>query len=129
MISINQLNVTDINNRRMILCTQITAFFGDTDVCSVNVLSNLLKVTVIDLLACKSKTTEHHRIQCTTYNIIKIWFDNWESELVELGFTETIDRRTVILRCQLSDIINMDVTCLSLDDINGVRGGHPEAIF
>ena len=129
MININQLNGNEGKNKRTVLRSRIAAFFGDTDTCSVSMMRNLLKATAIDLLASKGKIAEHRRIQWTTYNNIKTWFDNWEVKLVELGFAEKIDGRTVIPECQLSNIINMDETCLSLDGSSGVRGGRPEAIF
>ena len=129
MININQLNGSDSKNTRRVLQSRIAAFFDDEDVCSVRVMNNLLKATAIDLLASKGQTAEHRRIQWTTYNNIKTWFDNWEEALIELGFAERINGRAVIPEDQLSNIINMDETCLSLDGSNGVRGGRPEAVF
>ena len=58
---------------------------------------------------------------------ISIWFDNWEWDLVELGFaTKGGDGKVYITEEQLYMIINFEETCLSLDGMEGRRGGRPE---
>ena len=67
-------------------------------------------------MAAKGETAEDRRILWTTYDNLKTWFDNWEHDLVELGFaTKDASGHVVIPEEQLSRIINMDETCLSLD--------------
>jgi len=49
---------------------------------------------------------------------LDLWFDSWETFVVEYGFA-TINK----------DILNMDETCLSLDGSNGNRGGRPTVTY
>ena len=57
-----------------------------------------------------------------------MWFDNWEQDLVDLGFAN-FDPTTGIVVIpieQLKHINNIDETCLSLDGSDNVRDGRPE---
>ena len=58
-----------------------------------------------------------------------MWFDNWERDLEELGFTERTETSHYIPHNQLERILNLDETCLSLDGSKGGRGGRPEVVF
>jgi hypothetical protein len=63
----------------------------------------------------------------TTHANISSWFDNWEFDLVDLGFAvRAADGKVTILDEQLRFIINFDETCLLLDGTEGRRGGRPE---
>ena len=60
----------------------------------------------------------------TTHTNISSWFDNWEFDLVDLGFAvRAADGKVTILDELLCFIINFDETCLSLDGTEGRRGG------
>ena len=93
-------------------------------------LDRIIKETAINLLAEKCNDVEQRRILWTSYKNLKLWFENWERELEELGFTDRDDDGVhYIPEEQLGNIINLDETCLSLDGSKGNRGGRPEVIF
>ena len=60
-----------------------------------------------------------------------MWFDNWEHDLVELGFAvcDTTTGKIHIPEDQLELIGNFDETCLNLDGSSTNRGGRPEAFI
>ena len=60
-----------------------------------------------------------------------MWFDNWESNLVALGFaTRNDDGGGInVSDNQLVRILNFDETCLSLDGSGSPAGRRPTAIF
>ena len=60
----------------------------------------------------------------TTYNNLRMWFANWEHDLVELGFADRKDNGKVIIPPdQIKRILNFDESSLSLDSGTGTRGG------
>ncbi len=60
----------------------------------------------------------------------KVMVDNWERDLLELGFAKVYSNgKTVIPIEQLKKIINIDETCLVLDGSKCNRGGRPEITF
>ena len=60
-----------------------------------------------------------------------MWFDNWEHDLVELGFAvhDTTTGKLHIPEDQLGLIGNFDETCLNLNGSSTNRGGCPEAFI
>ena len=67
----------------------------------------------------------------TTYSNLKPWFDSWKRNLVDLGFaTIAVDDqgKIDIPDNQLSRILNLDESCLSLNG-NERRGGRPSVVF
>jgi hypothetical protein len=60
-----------------------------------------------------------------------MWFDNWEHDLVELGFAvcDPTTGKIHIPEDQLGLIGNFDEMCLNLDGSSTNRGGHPEAFI
>ena len=62
-----------------------------------------------------------------------MWFDNWEHDLMELGFAvcNPTSGKIHIPEDQLGniDIGNFDETCLNLDGSSTNRGGRPEALI
>eukprot|EP00804_Cyclotella_cryptica_P024959 CCRYP_015507-RC/>CCRYP_015507-RC protein AED:0.06 eAED:0.04 QI:0/0/0/1/0/0/2/0/553 len=127
-IQIKQLNGqgTDITNNKLIellkKCTRsVTALNFN------HLLSCLLKSTALELTSGRSNNVEERRVCWTTYFNIKSWFDNWERDLLELGFADVdVNGKTVIPREQLAKIVNIDETCLVLDGSKCNRGGRPE---
>jgi hypothetical protein len=90
-------------------------------------LNRLLISTARDINASKLEYCEDRRIRWTIYKNINMWFDNWEDDLLRLGFAfEDDDGKVTIPDEQLRNIINFDETCLSVDGSQGRRGGHPE---
>ena len=82
---------------------------------------------ILDALDLK---VEERRIRWTTHSNLKLWFDSWERDLLQLGFAEEDDKgTTVILEEQMKRILNLDETCLSLDGTEGNRGGRPSVVF
>ena len=56
--------------------------------------------------------------------------DNWEHNLEDLGFSKRKKEVDLYITVeQISCIINVDNSCLSIDVSNGKRGGRPEAVF
>ncbi len=91
---------------------------------SYKLLDRILISTGCDILVAKCNTQEERRIQWTTYQNLKSWFDNWEKDLVELGFAEVAqDGNVHIPNNQLMRILNVDETCLTLDGGSGQRDG------
>ena len=89
-------------------------------------LTRVLEATVIDLGKTKVSHSEDRRIRWTKHHNIKMWFDNWENDLVELGMAvrDEISGKVVIPEEQLSNIGNFDETCLSLDGSIGRMGAN-----
>jgi hypothetical protein len=88
-------------------------------------LKRMLKDTAVNLNACKTKSTEDRHIWWMNYKNLSLWFENWEKDLVELGFTycNPIMGQVSIPKEQLRNILNFDETCLSLDGSTTNRGG------
>jgi|EP01082_Thalassiosira_pseudonana_P008128 hypothetical protein len=92
-------------------------------------LKRLLAVSGVDLKAGRSNNAEQRRIMWTTYYNLKSWFDNWESDLLKLGFAKKEEGKTVIPKDQLARILNVDETCLVMDGSSSQRGGRPAVVF
>jgi len=87
-------------------------------------LQRVLSATARNLDASTMHIAEDRRVRWTTHANISSWFDNWEFDLVDLGFAvRAADGKVTILDEQLRFIINFDETCLSLDGTEGRRGG------
>ena len=69
----------------------------------------------MDKSIAKHNNCEDHRIQWTTYKKLRMWFDNWGKDLVELGFAYCDANGKVIIESQqqFNRILNFDETCLS----------------
>jgi hypothetical protein len=108
--------------------------YGDCEGCHSDWSELLKRVqwdTAVNLNKCKLSNAKDRRIRWTNHRNISMWFDNWEHDLVELGFAvrELTTRKIHILEDQLGLISNFDKTCLSLDSSSTNRGGHPEAFI
>ena len=85
---------------------------------SDKLLRRLLRKTDIYLAAIVQNPVEDRRIRWTTYSNLKLWFDSWKRDLVDLGFaTIAVDDqgKIYIPDDQLSRILNLDKSCLSLN--------------
>ncbi|KAL7490610.1 hypothetical protein ACHAWT_000174 [Skeletonema menzelii] len=95
-----------------------------------SLLSRLLNAASIDLKRGRSNNAEERRVQWTTYSNLKSWFNNWERDLIELGFAyQDDDGKVIIPPEQLARIMNIDETALIMDASTSQRGGRPEATF
>ena len=93
-------------------------------------MTRLLNVNEIYLSAGRSSTAEQRIIIWTTYHNIKSFFENWETDLVNLGFDNcNIEVKIAISKEQLKRILNIDETCLALDGRKIQRGGRPSVIL
>jgi hypothetical protein len=82
---------------------------------SDKLLCRLLKRTNVDISATVQESVEDRRLRWTTYANLKLWFDSWGRDLIELGFaTGGENGKCIISEEQLSRIINLDESCLSL---------------
>jgi hypothetical protein len=87
--------------------------------------------TATNLRQQQAKSAEDRRVLWTTHQNISVWFDNWENDIVELGFG-TQDQTTGKVHIpyeQLRWIGPFNKTCLLLNGSNSVRGGHPDCII
>ena len=131
MVRICQLNGKEQETERKKLAMQVNACIGGDLAKNVNtsLMKKLLQETDVDLLYGKTQTAEDRRIKWTTYTHIKMWFDNWARDLLELGFAKKVDGIIVITQDQLKNIINFDETCIYLDGSKNVCGGRPACLF
>eukprot|EP00985_Skeletonema_marinoi_P003342 scaffold1414_cov175-Skeletonema_marinoi.AAC.1 len=89
-------------------------------------LKRLLQDSGVDFNAGRSNNAEQRRIMWTTYYNLKSWFNNWERDLLELGFANKNEKEeTIIPEDQLARILNIDETCLAMDGSTSQRGGRP----
>ena len=87
-------------------------------------LNRVLLSTAKHLDASKMEYCEDRRIRWTTWANLNAFFDNWEKDLVELGFAfYNEDGECIIPDEMLPYIINFDETCLLAD------GGRPEIVL
>ena len=90
----------------------------------LKMLQHVLLATSKNLDASTMHVAEDRRVLWTTEENIVCWFDNWEFDLVDLGFAvRAADGKVTILDEQLHFINNFNKTCLSLDGTEGRRGG------
>ncbi len=129
-VMINQYNRNGGDNTRKVLAGKLNHVMRNDNKLRYNLLNCVLKDTAIEISGTKCKRREERRIRWTTYHNIKSWFDNWEHDLVELGFATKLDDASVdIPNNQLMRIINIDETCLALDGGSGKRGGCPALVY
>jgi hypothetical protein len=87
--------------------------------------------TAINLSRQKARNAEDRRIRWATHKNTSMWFDNWEEDIVALGFRtrQEITGKVQIPPEQLRRIGNFNETCLSLDRSSTVCGGRPDCII
>ena len=130
-MAIHQINGKSGELNRKKLRDRINRVMGrDSHNLSFKLLDRILAETAIDLHCSKVNDVEERRILWTTYKNLKMWFNNWKLDLLNLGFaTQNLEGDVTISENQLYRIINLDETCLSLDGSKGNRGGRPEVTF
>jgi hypothetical protein len=132
-VTINQLN------RNMRMCSAkkygpliFKVVYGDHEGAnSSELLNRVLRDTVCNLNKRKLHNAEDRCIRWTNHRNISMWFNNWEHDLVELGFAvrDPTTGRIHIPEDELGNIGNFDETCLNLDGSSTNRGGRPEALI
>ena len=131
-IWINKINVIggDLTRRKLTAIVDKTMGKDPTTKLLYNILNHILRVTYIDLKAGRCDSVEERRVLWKTFFNLKIWFENWKVDLVELGFTEEDENGSIrIWEDKLKDICNLYRTCISFDRSNGNRGGRPASVF
>jgi hypothetical protein len=129
-VKINQLNAREVENDRKNLKIRILRVMAKEQYVSGKLLDRILDETAIDLLSKVTENVEDRRVRWTTYTNLKSWFNNWEHDLEELGFGKRNEEGDLIIpEEQLSRILNIDESCLSMDGSKGRRGGRPTAVF
>ena len=127
-VRIRQLNGN--SEERKVLSTKIKLVMDKERSISQHLLGRLLRECAIELLAEKSQSVEQRRIMWTSYTNLRMWFNNWFKDIEQLGFARrNSDGERVIPDDQLSRILNVDETCLSVDGSQGNRGGRPAVTF
>ena len=75
-------------------------------------------------------TMEDRRLKWTIYSNLKVWFDRWKQDLIELKLgSEDREGNLVMPNNQLARIFNIHETGLSLDGADGQFGGRPAVQF
>ena len=73
---------------------------------------------------------DRRTIRWTSFKNLDLWFNSWETFLVEFGFTNhNVNGELVFEDGALCRILNMDETCISLDGRDGYRGGRPAVTY
>ena len=123
-MKINQLNGKSVDNSRNNLHNRVMTLMGkEKNIVPASLLNHILLATAVEILSTLTKNVEERRIIWTTYNNLKSWFDNWEHDLEYLGFAKRDEEGYLYIPVeQLSCIINIDESCLSLDGSNRQRG-------
>jgi len=99
----------------------------------------LMKDVADELDVKKPNPQELGRILWTSYANLKAWYDQWEHQVIDLGFgrlkltdgtEDDLEEGTVVFfDGQKKRIVNLDETDGSLDNTKGKRGGRPPLVF
>ena len=106
--------------------------YGDHEGANTSkLLNHVLRDTACNLNKRKLHYAEDRRIRWTNHRNISTWFDNWEHDLVELGFAnrDPTTWKIHIPEDRLGLISNFDEMCLNLNGSSTNRGGRPEALI
>ena len=133
-VTINQLNsnVRVLSEKRLVLLVK-KVIYGKQDFDGQKLVRRVLRDTGLELSKIKSHNAEDRRIRWTNKDNINMWMENWEHDLVELGFAwrdhDTTGGKIHIPEEMLYLIINLDETNLSLCGATTNRGGRTEALI
>ena len=124
-VSIQQINSRQGEITYKKLAERINALLGHNY--RQKMLQHILLANAKNLDSLTMHIAEDQRVRWwTTFANISSWFDNWEFDLVELGFaTRDADGKIAISAEQLYFILNFDETCLSVDGSEGRWGERP----
>ena len=115
-LRINQINGRGGDNSRTKLIPLIAETMKIAVKSSEWLIKRLCRDTAMDIKADKVSFAEERRVRWTTFSNLQMWFNNWETTLIDLGFMEDDGSgKYIIPDDQLRNILNFDETCLSLD--------------
>jgi hypothetical protein len=130
LVPINQMNACAGDNSRKNLIPMLMKTFHIGTIEATGLLKCVVCDTAIDINADKLNCAEDHRIRWTTYQNLALWFGSWEAFLINYGFATIIQTGELIIEETMKKrILNLDETCLSLDEGNGNRGGRPTVTY
>ena len=130
-VEIQQLNCSDSKtNQRKELSALVNKVVGG-DRTTDKLYNRLLRASAMDITASVDQAVKERRVRWTTYHNLKMWFDTWQHELLDLGFaTVDVDGGNYnIPGEQRRRILNLDESCLAMDGSQGARGGRPTVTF
>ncbi len=70
------------------------------EACSNKFYYRIVRDTAMDMKAAKINNVEDRRVQWTTHKNLKLWFENWGKDMVELGFAHHNEHGKVIIPWQ-----------------------------
>jgi hypothetical protein len=130
LVPINQMNACTGDNSRAKMIPMFAKTFNIGTVQATGLLNRVVRDTAIDINAEKMNCAEDRRIRWTTLQNLDLWFDSWETFVVEYGFaTINTDGLLHFPDEMKARIINMDETCFLLDGSNSNRGGRPTVTY
>ncbi len=130
LVSINQMIARAGDNSRSSMIPMFAKTFNIGTGQATGLLNRVVRDTATDINAKKLNCAEDRRIRWTTNQNLDLWFDSWETFVVEYGFaTINEDGSLNFPEKMKARIINMDETCLSLDGSNSNRGGRPTVTY
>jgi len=130
IVSINQMNACTGDNSWAKMIPMFAKTFDIGTVQATGLLFRVVRDTATDISAEKMNCAEERRIRWTSLQNLDLWFDSWETFIVEYGFaTINTDGSLHFPGEMKARIINMDEACLSLDGSNSNRGGRPTVTY
>ena len=132
-IRINQLNSTTSTCGRKSL-TRIINTVTNNLYCIHFLFNKLLAESTVDFSAAVVLPVEEWRLRWTTWSNLNQWFNNWEQDLVALGFATVQEDGDGNESIHVSDdqkarILNLDESALHLDGNHCQQGRWPEVTF
>jgi hypothetical protein len=97
-IRINQIDgtVQECGPKKVGPCIYKVIYGNNGEASWRQLLKHVLVNTAVDFKKARSKNAEDRRIRWTNHKNITMWFENWEHDLVELGFaTRDPDTRKI----------------------------------
>ena len=132
-VTINQLNgnVRVLSQKRLAPLLKKVIYGDQQDSDARKLFRRMLCDTGVDLSVTKSRNAEDRRIAWTNEDNLNMWWNNWEHDLVNLGFAwrDEMTGKDHIPEEMLALIINLNETNLSLCGTTQTRGGRPEGLI
>ncbi len=121
-VQIKQINGETNCNTTNLLSQRINKTMNNISTTS-RLLQRLLRESAIDFKATVSDLVEEQRMRWTTFNNLNCWFDDWEENLVKLGFGMRVPGDNGVLKVHVPDnqkarILNLDETAITLTAAN-----------